>query len=267
MKLFRNCLIALLILLLVAVLLLWFLPVRWARPWIEPQLHGLQLHELEGSIWHGSAGKVLAADGHELGHVYWQLSRKMLLGNASGKLDFRGQTLDLSAAMQRLDHDQIVLDDVHLRADLAARNFDAGPLLGKPQGELQLDAAHVLLQAGWPMAMDARLAWQQAGLRTHDGNVKLGSLLGQAQAQGGIIQLQLHDDGHGPLQLDGQLQVSPLGWRLDATLRARQTDPILIGWLSRLGQPDAEGKIHFQRHGGLAANAGPQALSEDTKQP
>jgi general secretion pathway protein N len=116
------------------------------------------------------------------------------------------------------------------------------------------------------MTMDVQLRWQHAGLRTLDGNVELGNLFGTARAQAGMIQLQLHDDGQGPLQMDGQLQLSPLGWRLDATVCARHTDPVLDAWLSRLGPADADGNIHIQRHGGLAANAGSPSQSEDTKQ-
>jgi general secretion pathway protein N len=83
----------------------------------------------------------------------------------------------------------------------------------------------------------------------------VGELAGEAQAQGGVIQAQLHDDGHGPLQVDGQLQVIPLGWRMDATLRARRADPSLRAWLGQLGPPDDEGRVHVQRQGGLAGSA------------
>ena len=83
------------------------------------------------------------------------------------------------------------------------------------------------------------------------GDVALGELHLQVQAQGGVIQTQMGDDGQGPLHVDGQLQLSPFGWRLDATLQPRQTDPALRQWLAGLGQPAADGSVHIQRHGGL----------------
>ncbi|HVC16414.1 MAG TPA: type II secretion system protein N, partial [Rhodanobacter sp.] len=72
--------------------------------------------------------------------------------------------------------------------------------------------------------------------------------------QGGVIQAQLRDDGHGPLQVQAQALLSPLGWRLDATLRARQTDPALRRWLTGLGSPDADGAVHIHRSSGLAGS-------------
>ena len=44
MKYLRKCLIGLGVLLLVAALLLWFLPARWAMAWIEPQLQDRRAH-------------------------------------------------------------------------------------------------------------------------------------------------------------------------------------------------------------------------------
>jgi general secretion pathway protein N len=94
-------------------------------------------------------------------------------------------------------------------------------------------------------------------MRTPQGDVALGELQATAQARGGVIDVQLRDSGSGPLQLAGELQLSPLGWRLDATLHARQTDPTLRRWLTTLAPPAADGSTHIRRHGGLAANAPP----------
>ena len=57
-----------------------------------------------------------------------------------------------------------------------------------------------------------------------------------------------------PLQVRGELQLSPLGWRLDSTLRARHGDPALQRWLARLGPVAPDGSVHIRQAGGLAAN-------------
>ncbi|GAA0887942.1 type II secretion system protein N [Rhodanobacter soli] len=255
MKSLRKCLIGLGTLALAAAVLLWFLPARWAMPWIGPQLHGLRLQQVQGTVWHGRAGEVVAADGQMLGQLQWQLSRRALLGQVRLQLQFEGPRLAFSGGAQRLPDGQIEVSGASVRAELSA--WVHGPMSswGQPRGELQVTIDHALLQGGWPMQLQAQAQWPQALMHTHDGDVALGALQAQASAQGGVIRAQLHDDGHGPLHVDGKLQLSPLGWRLDATLRARQTGPALRRWLATLGPPAADGSVHIQRRGGLAGSA------------
>ncbi|OOG54393.1 type II secretion system protein N [Rhodanobacter sp. C03] len=268
MKYLRKCLIGFGILALVVALLLWFLPARLALPWIGPQLHGLRLQQLQGSLWDGHAGQVLTADGHVMGRLQWTLSRRALFGQAQAQLEFHGPPLDFSGGMQRLPDHKLEWHDVSLRAELGTLMPRTSLPLGQPRGELQLNIEHALLQGGWPLQLQAQAQWRHAVMHTRDGDVALGDLHGQAQAQAGVIQAQWHDDGQGPLQVDGQLQLSPLGWRLDATLRARQTDPALRHWLAGLGQPGADGDVHIQRSGGLAATLpGAAATNQSTKPP
>lgn len=256
MKSLRKCLIGLGTLALAAAVLLWFLPARWAMPWIEPQLHGLHLQQVEGTLWHGRADEVVAADGQALGRLQWRLSRRALLGQVQLQLQFEGPRLAFSGGVRRLPDGQVEVSDASVRAELAAWTHAAMPPWGQPRGELQVTIGHALLQGGWPMQLQAQAQWPQALMHTtQDGDVALGALQAQASAQGGVIRAQLHDDGHGPLHADGELQLSPLGWRLDATLRARQTDPALRHWLARLGPPAADGSVHIQRRGGLAGSA------------
>ncbi|MBQ4854513.1 type II secretion system protein N [Rhodanobacter sp. B2A1Ga4] len=255
MKSLRKSLLGLGVLVLAATVLLWFLPARWALPWLAPRLHGLQLQQLQGSVWDGRAGAVVAADGQVLGRLQWQLSRRALLGQPRLQLQFEGPQLAFSGAVRRLPDGRIEVDGMSAHAQLAALDRYASSPLGQPRGELQLTIDHALLQGGWPLQLQAQARWPQALMRTRAGDVALGTLLAQASATGGVVQAQLHDDGHGPLHADGKLQLSPLGWRLDATLRARQTDPALRRWLATLGPPAADGSVHVERRGGLAGSA------------
>jgi general secretion pathway protein N len=255
LKPLRKCLIGLGVLMLAAAVLLWFLPARWALPWIEPQLQGLHLQQVQGTLWHGRAGEVVAADGQAQGQLQWRLSRRALLGQVRLQLQFEGPRLAFSGEVRRLPDGQVEMSGANARAELSALPHVAVSPWGQPRGELQATIDHALLQAGWPMQLQAQAQWPQAVMRTRDGDVALGKLQAQASAQGGVIRAQLHDDGHGPLHVDGELQLSPLGWRLDATLRARQTDPALRRWLARLGPPAADGSVRIQRRGGLAGSA------------
>ncbi|MFC5438128.1 type II secretion system protein N [Rhodanobacter umsongensis] len=255
MNYLRKSLLGLGVLLLTAAVLLWFLPARWALPWIEPQLHGLRLQQVQGSVWDGRAAEVTAPDGGVLGQLQWRLSRLALLGQLRLQLRFNGPQLHVSGTMARLPGDRIALDDANMRGDLSALHIDPGPPWGQPRGELQLSVDQAVLQGGWPLKLHGQAHWRHAVMHTSRGDVVLGELEMQAQAHGGVIEAQLRDDGNGPLHVDGQWQLSPLGWRLDATLRPRQTDPSLRHWLAGLGPASPDGSVPVHRSGGLAATS------------
>ena len=268
MKYLQKFLIGLGVLILALALVLWFLPVRWVLPWIGPQLHGLRLQQVQGSLWEGRAGQVVMPTGHQLGQLEWKLSRRALFGQVQTQLNLHGPLLDFSGEMQGLPEHRVEWSRMNMRVELAALLPPVNLPLGQPRGELLLTVDHALLQGGWPLQLQAQVQWERATMHTWNGDVALGDLQGQARAQEGVIQAQWHDDGHGPLQVDGQLQLSPLGWRLDATLHARLADPALRHWLAGLGQPDAKGEIHIQRSGGLAATLpGAAATNQGTKPP
>ncbi|MEO8809194.1 MAG: type II secretion system protein N [Rhodanobacter sp.] len=252
MKYLRNTLIGLALLAALVGLLLWFLPASWVLPWIELQLHGMHLQQVHGSAWDGEAGEVTAADGKPLGRVQWQLSRRALLGDLRVHLAFDGPKLAVTTSLRRLPHDQLEATNLRLRADLALLDAYPAPALGRPHGQLQLSAGRILLQGGWPLQLQADGLWQHAAVQTEDGEVALGEMQFDAKAQGGVIEAQWHDVGGGPLQARGQLQLSPLGWCLDATLRARALDPALQRWLARVGPTSPDGSVHVQQSGGLA---------------
>lgn len=252
MKSLRKYLIGFVVLLVAAAALLWLLPARWVLPWIEPQLHGIQLQQVSGSVWNGRAGAVVAADAKTLGQLQWQMSRAVLLGQPRMRVHFDGPQLMFSADAKRLPADDVIVRDASVRVTSAALDHAWATPWGQPRGELQVLMPQALLRAGWPMQMDAQATWRDAVMRTPQGDVALGELHATLQALGGVIAAQLHDSGSGPLQLAGELQLSPIGWRLDATLRARQTDPALRRWLATLGTPTADGSVHIQRRGGLA---------------
>ncbi|WP_158885897.1 type II secretion system protein N [Rhodanobacter sp. L36] len=255
MSYFRKALIGFGVLVLAALLLVWFLPARWLVPSIESRLQGVRLEQVQGSVWNGSVANVVQADGRSMGRLDWQLSRLALLGKVRGQMKLEGPRLGFSATMQRVSADQIQLDAASLHATLDNADQRKPSSFGEPRGAMQITLDHALLQGGWPLELQAAMHWHDAALLTSDGLVPLGVLDGQATAQGGIVQVQLHDDGTGPLEAKGNLQVIPLGWRLDATLRERRPDAALHRWLAQFGHPDSEGRIHIQRNGGLADGA------------
>jgi general secretion pathway protein N len=163
LKYLRNTLVALVLLVALAAALLWFLPARWALPWIEPQLQGLRLQQVHGLLWNGEAEAVSSVDGQELGQLHWRLSRRALLGDVRLQLKFDGPQLRFSGVVRRLPDSRFAVDDLRLHADLAVLEAYPASPWGRPLGELQLTAEHVLLQGGWPLQLQAHGLWQRGG--------------------------------------------------------------------------------------------------------
>lgn len=248
-------------LLLVAVVVLaWFLPARWALPWLTPRLHGLRLAQVSGLVWQGRAGEVRLADGRLLGTASWQVSRRVLWSPQPLHLQLRGPQLALEASALKAGED-VIWKGVHLRADLALWRPRRAPSLGLPRGEWTMQIDRAQLQAGWPVQAAWHARWRDAALLTRVGTVALGTFDVSGSARAGVIDARLDDDGDGPLQATGNLRLTPLGWRLQARLRARSADPVLHRWLATLGKPDADGTVHLQRVGGLAAPAAPASVT------
>lgn len=234
--------------------LLWFLPARWAVALIQPRLHGVQLQQVQGLAWRGRAGHVLSARGQPLGTLQWMLSRHALLGEVNLQLALDGPTMQFHGSLhQRAGDDQADWRDVTWKLDLAALKPPLATPFGWLQGTLEGQAPYARMQAGWPLQMDARMHWRDATLLSRSGRIALGDLQFELHGEHGMIHTQMHDEGAGPLALTGQLDLSPLGWRLDANLGPRGVDPALRRWLATLGRPDADGTVHLQRRGGLAA--------------
>lgn len=247
----KKAAVAASVLVLTAALLVWFLPARLAMLWMTPP-HNLRLQQVHGLLWDGTA-EVVGAGGQVLGQAHWQVARSALWGKQLMQLDFTGTQLDFSGQMQKLPAGQVEWRALRGRVDLALLDAYAAVPGGLLRGELSIASDHVLLQGGWPLQMQATARWNDAAIHRPKGDIELGSLDLEAQASHGVMAAQLHDDGRGPLEATGALQFSPLGWRLDATLRSRQTDPALGRWLAGLGlgRPDATGTLHLQRSGGL----------------
>lgn len=252
MKRSRAAWLTIAILLLVALLVL-FLPARWVVPFAQSRLHGLQLGGVHGLVWEGAADRVTGPDGRALGTVSWRLSRSAVWGRLDLQLAYDGPMLAARGELQRDAQGRPVWTDVSLRSDVAIWALPLDASLGKPQGTLTATLKRLVLQANWPIELSGQARWNGALMQTRSGPVALGNLRMELEGSNGVLQGQLHNQGNGPLRVEGQWQASPLGWRLDLLLQPRTDDPALHRWLSRLGRADAGGTVHLHRRGGLAA--------------
>ncbi|RDS84656.1 type II secretion system protein N [Dyella monticola] len=242
---------ALVIAILVLAALVWFMPARWALPWLQAQLRGVRVEGVSGTVWEGRAEQVSIAGGPQLGSLAWTLSHRALLGQIRAHVDLRQPQLRLQGQLERASSTQIDLSDVTLT--MAMSMLGPQPLLrGQPQGQLDLQAPQVQLQGYWPMQLDAAGTWSHAVMRTPAGHVPLGTLRLAVTGQAGVLHATLSDDGTGAVQTAGRLSLSPLGWDLDLRLVPRRDDPVVRPWLESLGKPAADGTLELRYRGGLA---------------
>ncbi|HET6804666.1 MAG TPA: type II secretion system protein N [Frateuria sp.] len=253
MKLSRAAWLLVAIALLLVILVL-FLPARWVAPLVQPRLHGMTLEDVHGLVWNGTADRLRGLDGRPLGRLRWQLSRSALWGRLDLRLDLAGPRVDARGHLQRDAQGRPVWSEVWLRTNLAGWAPRLDSSLGAPQGTLTAELQRVVLQGSWPIEAEGRIQWRDAVMKTRTLSVALGDLGTNLDGANGVLAGRPHDLGRGPLQVDGQWQASPLGWRLDLLLQPRTTDPALRRWLARLGRPEADGSVHLHRRGGLAAS-------------
>lgn len=248
----KKLLLGLAALLVALVLLVWLAPARWVSPMVQTRLRGAQLREVSGSVWDGRVGEVTLADGTVLGRLDWQLSRRALLGQVKLHAAIDGPAIRGHGDIAR-EGDTASWRGVQLHVALDALPHPPTTPWGAPRGELILDLEQMQVLKGWPDSVSGRVRWTRAAMQTPQASVGLGDLMAELSGSHGVIRADLHDDGSGPLTLAGVLQLSPIGWRLDARLSARHNDPALQRWLARLGPPDAQGVVHLQRGAGVGA--------------
>ena len=244
----------LLALLAIGFLLLWFLPARWAMPWLASRLPGVRLQQVSGLLWDGHAEQVLSLRGQNLGQVSWQLSRRALLGDTLFSVNLSGPRLAFTGQMAGRNSADALWTDVHLHADLDLLPANITLPMGQPRGSVELTASHIQLHGGWPLELDAQILWQRAALLIpRNGEIVLGTLQLTLQGSNGVITGHLQDDGQGPLRIAGELQLSPLARRFTAHASVRDANIPLQRWLTSLGRTDAGGITHINYSGGLAA--------------
>ena len=218
-----------------------FLPASWALGWYGERLPGLRLQQVSGTVWKGQAGQVLTRAGFPLGSLRWQLSPAILLGRTDLHWQLNGPRITASGQLQREADARLVLDHVRLRTTPAVLAQWFGLPLMPMAGQWYLDVSHAVVWHGWPMTLEAQLAWRDAGVSASGQMLALGNLLLHARSQQGGGTAARDDDGGGPLHLHGPGRPNPLGWSFQAAAAAGGNQRALAPWLARPGGRDNPG--------------------------
>jgi hypothetical protein len=142
----------------------------------------------------------------------------------------------------------LALRDVRFRlpADAIGPVLDQGALhlLGTLAGVVD----QATLAGGRITDASGSLRWSDAGV-SGAADARFSEILATFAADpGGGIAGTLHDDGTGPLALQGRFTVSAVSFDLEATLRARDGDPAMAAALRRIGEPQPDGSSRLEIH-------------------
>jgi general secretion pathway protein N len=250
MKLFRNLILIVIILLVIAGVVAVTCPADYAYRLVANRLGALKLGGVSGSIWNGHAASAQVF-GQELGALDWQLQAAPLLSRELiAHVDLNGGAVKATGIVDRGADGTISVRDAtfQMPARMAAPALDipALDLLGEIDGKL----TQAQLRGVWVDGASGSLRWNHAAV-AGAAQAQFGDLEATfSSAPDGSIAGVVHDLG-GPLQVNGTFKVAAGSFDAEAKLAARDGNPQVMEALSYIGQLQADGTSLLLIHGGL----------------
>ena len=245
----KKFFLILVVLFVVVVIVAATFPARLVTSAVLPESSSVQLDDVSGSIWKGSAGRLLYK-GVDQGRFSWQVQPASLLRRQIDVvLDLQGTSMKGVARLVR-EADRVHISDAHVT--VPADRLE--PLLDIPAlhltGHVQLDLDEMELVNRVPTALKGSATWHEAGVTGED-QASFGTLVANFGALstggfGGTV-----EDQGGPLELDGQFKTTLMGYEAEAILRARNDDPQVTRALRHIGEIQPDGSVLYQVKGGL----------------
>jgi general secretion pathway protein N len=216
----------------------------------------VQLHGVGGTLWHGSAQRVIAPE-LELGPLSWRLHGwRLLLGEARLSLEIpesaprlRGKAVVTASVLNKVS-----LSDVDLQADAAwGPTHAALPLAADGRFHLQIQSAE--LRNGELPRVQGQLEWREARI-----------LYPQPYALGAYRMTMRHDPATDPQFLLGEIKDIDSPFKIDGTVKidragdyqfaarlstAPYAPQIFKDTLLFLGEPEADGSVRIERTGNV----------------
>lgn len=241
----RRVLLGLLGLLLLAVVALAFAPAQMLTNAIQTRVPDLYFSAVAGSLWRGGVGQVVYR-GRSLGAMRWQLYPSAVFGlRLRADIEAHG---DWGQAEGQVWRSFSAIGVTGLSSELPAyylAGVFAVPEL-RPLGSIRVDIHAAELRDHMLVVLDGDAVWADAAV-AGQANADFGTLRAHVGLDApNSATLTLDDDG-GPLDLAGQLWLSPLGYSGEVSLHAR--DPQLQPALAWIGKPAASGMRELRLQG------------------
>jgi general secretion pathway protein N len=250
MKLLRNLIVVLIVVVLGAAVLLWTCPADVAYRELAGRLGPVRLDGLSGSLRQGHAASI-EVFGQNLGALDWRLQAAPLLhGELVVQVNMAGTSLAADGLIARGRDGQISCRDthVHLPAETIA------PAIGIPAlnliGTIDIELNRALVHGVWLDEANGVAHWRNASV-SGAAQAALGDLEASfASTANGTIAGVVRDLG-GPLQADGTFEVGAGRYAAQVRLAPRDGNAQVIDALRFVGQPQTDGSSLLEIRGQL----------------
>lgn len=250
MKHFRNLVLTLIVLLVIAGVVAATCPAQYAYRFFADRLGAVKLAGISGSVWNGHALRIQVFD-QELGALNWHLQAAPLLDRELiAHIDLSGGEVAAAGVVERSADGTISMRDAtfHFPASMAAPALDIPAL--QLLGDIDVRLTLAQLRGAWVSAASGSLRWNNAAV-TGVAQAQLGDLEATfSSAPDGAIAGVVHDLG-GPLQVNGSFKIAGGSFDAEALLAARDGNPQVIEALRYIGEQQADGTSLLKIHGGL----------------
>ncbi len=224
-----------------------------AKNYLDEQNVPVTLYEPNGTIWQGKATR-LVYQGRSYNDVKWRLlPLDLLTGKLSLSLSFRNTDSFADAVVSRKIFGGLEL--ANTRASMTAQEVLALAAIPAVQlgGRFDLNVASLALDQNRVSHLVGRLVWSDAESKFPQ-KLLMGDLFADMNTtDDGTIQVKLGDGG-GPLELNGDLLVTPEGqYDFTSAMSAREGRQSALGRsLGFIARYDNQNKAIFTRSGNLS---------------
>ncbi len=218
----------------------WQLPLTFAKPYVEKYVQGLELNNVNGTIWNGSAQDVTHR-GQDFGHISWKVNPLKSLVSLSLTTAFKinGKPLTAEGIAAITPRKKMILDNTNFDMDASyLNNFQKQ---AKLSGELQGTIHHAEIEKDQLPVIDADINWKQG---------KVSSMLLKLSAGDYHAKIRPNENGlhiepsssDAPIQLSGTVDIDK-DWLYKPNLKVNSKDQGIAGLLKFAGKPQPDGSI------------------------
>ncbi len=229
-------------------------PAAWAYRLIQNQLDGIQLGDVGGTVWFGSA-RVLKTDNFHLQNVDWEIRfLPLLLGRLELKLDSADEELKFNAYAGRTLGGTFYIRELQGQVPVATLQAKTPYSVPALQGQLIFDDLEIALSNGEIVKGTGHLLWKEATV-TVGSPLELGAFSLQLETEAREITGKLKDAG-GPLRAEGVVKLTPDGtYQFRGRFTPRDGNSDLGRNLRMLGAPNSTGDYEINYNGHLSVPA------------
>lgn len=251
MKIIKWMFVLLAVLVVVAGVVAWTMPADVAYRYLAPKLGPVSLVGVRGTFWDGHADGV-SVFGRDLGELDWRIDKApLLMRSVHADLRIRGADIDTSGLVERDSDGRIKARDVRFRVPATlfspALDVPSLKLLGTVTGTFR----ELTLFDGLLADASGNATWSDAGV-SGAAEARFSDIIAEfASKPDGSVGGTIADDGKGNLEVNGNFNISAIGFQAEAFLSARNDDSRVQEALRYVGQPQPDGSSHLLINGQL----------------